>query len=457
MIAFLGWSDVNSGWSGVNSTNASTVSNNNGRLKTTATLTYGGNRQVINTQIGKAYTFTFKLDLATTPSVYVNARATNGSSIYTGTNLSQIFINSSGEHTLTFTATTTTTQLLFEKASGTGAAYFYIDDALVYETDITTYNYFVADVVTANDYSPFGAPLAGRSYTASNTDYRFGGSNGQEKDDEIFKGAYSAEYWEYDSRLGRRWNRDPKPNPSISDYACFSNNPICFIDIKGDTTSLFDKLGNSLGTINDNLKNETHFLNSKADYDKILANNKGKSNNDIANAARGASMAYYDANTESQMKKAFEKSPNNEFAFALVLANSVTKQLSFVKCNTCRIVNGGKGDGFIQGIDLDNFLPEIKSKSFSIFLTGHSHFKNLEKSNPQIPSSPYYNVYQGWGKTVHEVANARDYSMLLKSPHPLMLLSRKGITIYPGYEKGHIMETDEYGYAVPNVGVVKKW
>lgn len=58
-----------------------------------------------------------------------------------------------------------------------------------------------------------------------------------EKDDEIAGGgnSYTAEFWQYDSRLGRRWNLDPKPNPSISDYATFANNPIMYIDPFGDT------------------------------------------------------------------------------------------------------------------------------------------------------------------------------------------------------------------------------
>ena len=45
--------------------------------------------------------------------------------------------------------------------------------------------------------------------------YRYGFQN-QEKDDEI-KGegiSYTAEYWEYDSRLGRRWNLDPHTRQS---------------------------------------------------------------------------------------------------------------------------------------------------------------------------------------------------------------------------------------------------
>jgi len=72
------------------------------------------------------------------------------------------------------------------------------------------------------------------SYSNEEFSYEFG-MNGQLKDDEVFEGAYSAEYWMYDSRLGRRWNIDPRPNPSISVYACFANNPIWFSDVYGDS------------------------------------------------------------------------------------------------------------------------------------------------------------------------------------------------------------------------------
>jgi len=70
----------------------------------------------------------------------------------------------------------------------------------------------------------------------SGTDYRFG-FNGQEKDNEIYgEGkSYTAEFWQYDSRLGRRWNLDPKGEASISLYACFGDNPIMFSDILGNT------------------------------------------------------------------------------------------------------------------------------------------------------------------------------------------------------------------------------
>lgn len=82
----------------------------------------------------------------------------------------------------------------------------------------------------------FGSPLIGRTYQADTLVGNRFGMNTQEKDDEIYgKGnASSAEFWEYDSRLGRRWNLDPKPQINISDYACFNNNPILLTDALGD-------------------------------------------------------------------------------------------------------------------------------------------------------------------------------------------------------------------------------
>jgi hypothetical protein len=61
--------------------------------------------------------------------------------------------------------------------------------------------------------------------------------NGQEADNEVLgEGvSLSAKFWQYDSRLGRRWNVDPKPQIGISLYSCFNANPICIADVDGDT------------------------------------------------------------------------------------------------------------------------------------------------------------------------------------------------------------------------------
>ena len=72
--------------------------------------------------------------------------------------------------------------------------------------------------------------MPGRNFTSEK--YRYG-QNGQEKEHEIFNEAYSAEYWMYDSRLGRRWENDPIVKPHESPYAAFANNPIWFTDKVG--------------------------------------------------------------------------------------------------------------------------------------------------------------------------------------------------------------------------------
>jgi RHS repeat-associated protein len=94
-------------------------------------------------------------------------------------------------------------------------------------------NYYNADVVTANDYYPFGSQMPGRKYSQPNSSYRYG-FNGQMKSEEIGAGLTTAMYWEYDSRIGRRWNQDPVLKVWESPYMCFSGNPIYFSDIHGD-------------------------------------------------------------------------------------------------------------------------------------------------------------------------------------------------------------------------------
>jgi hypothetical protein len=59
--------------------------------------------------------------------------------------------------------------------------------------------------------------------------------NGQEKDDEVYGAGNlsSAQFWEYDTRLGKRWNTDPIVKPWESHYATFGNNPIYYSDPYG--------------------------------------------------------------------------------------------------------------------------------------------------------------------------------------------------------------------------------
>ena len=87
-------------------------------------------------------------------------------------------------------------------------------------------------------YCPFGMEMFGRKYHVGGGSYRYG-FNGQEKSTEIAEGLTTAEFWEYDSRTGRRWNVDLKPDASSSVYSTFGNNPILNMDPLGDTLKPF--------------------------------------------------------------------------------------------------------------------------------------------------------------------------------------------------------------------------
>ena len=103
-------------------------------------------------------------------------------------------------------------------------------------------DYYAADIVTAQDYYPFGMQMPGRwrniSYAGApnGKGYRYG-FNGKEKDDEV-KGSgnqYDYGFRIYDPRLGRFLSVDPltKEYPWYTPYQYAGNKPIAFIDRDG--------------------------------------------------------------------------------------------------------------------------------------------------------------------------------------------------------------------------------
>jgi RHS repeat-associated protein len=125
----------------------------------------------------------------------------------------------------------------------------------------------------STNYPPFGSLKTSRN--ANTSDYRFS-FNGQEGTDELsgVGNHTTATFWEYDTRLGRRWNLDPVDQISISNYAVFKNNPILFVDPDGDEPSTHtDEQGNIVAKYDDGVyvnKNET----SQYDIDQQRIENK---------------------------------------------------------------------------------------------------------------------------------------------------------------------------------------
>ncbi|MDZ4793614.1 MAG: RHS repeat-associated core domain-containing protein, partial [Bacteroidota bacterium] len=94
-------------------------------------------------------------------------------------------------------------------------------------------DYYNADVISAQDYAPFGSLLPGRQYGTKGR-YLF---NGKEQDPEV-KGSgaqYDYGFRIYDPRLGRFLSTDPlmKGYPMLTPYQFASNRPIDGIDLDG--------------------------------------------------------------------------------------------------------------------------------------------------------------------------------------------------------------------------------
>nr|WP_255724358.1 RHS repeat-associated core domain-containing protein [Terrimonas ginsenosidimutans] len=106
----------------------------------------------------------------------------------------------------------------------------------------SSYSYFFrAEVVSANDYYPFGMGMVGRNYSSGA--YRYG-FNGKENDNEVKTDANGNDIVEaqqdygmriYDTRLGKFLSVDPlsKKYPFYTPYQFASNSPILSVDIDG--------------------------------------------------------------------------------------------------------------------------------------------------------------------------------------------------------------------------------
>jgi RHS repeat-associated protein len=109
------------------------------------------------------------------------------------------------------------------------------DRKIAHSSNSSTIDYYTADVISAQDYYPFGMIMPGRTVVNGNV-YRYG-FGGHEKDDEV-KGLgnhISFNDYGYDPRIGRRFGVDPMSGkyPFQSNYSSFDNNPINIVDPTG--------------------------------------------------------------------------------------------------------------------------------------------------------------------------------------------------------------------------------
>ena len=181
----------------------------------------GGVRHTLNVTPGQPVTLYVTLGyLAATPVNIGVSETVGGGAV----NLTSMQVSATGQYSLTFTPTTANPWLdvTMLVSLPRPTTFLTVSDVGVYKTQYVTQDVVVQICNGAEDRYEFGF-------------------NGQMKTNEIagIGNHNTAMFWEYDTRLGRRWNLDPKPSVDLSQYATFGNNPVAFNDVLGDTAKIY--------------------------------------------------------------------------------------------------------------------------------------------------------------------------------------------------------------------------
>lgn len=236
--------------------------------------------------------------------------------------------------------------------------------------------------------------------TVDQEHYRFG-FNGQERDDDLSGtgNINTALFWEYDARLGRRWNMDPKGKDNKSYYSAYSGNPIIMIDPYGDDDDVFDSDGKYMSTIKSSTRN-IYINNGKKNI--ILSDVKFTSKNahGLANIAKyyapnagvdvGAlknstfSVASIDSdgmNTGGQLLTK-HNSLYNEGAVSMDIFGQIGDYGNFNSLN--KTISIGLQDG-----NLPSLLSNIDNLTSFLFHEGrHQHYQS--DPNSEYSKKPYW-------------------------------------------------------------------
>jgi len=214
-----------------------------------------------------------------------------------------------------------------------------------------------------------------RTYTAPSNDYKYG-FNGQEKDDEVSGegNSYTAEFWQYDPRLGRRFNVDPVVKLSFSVYSTFRDNPIIFIDPQGNT-DYYNTDGIWIGS------------NGVTDGDKKMVNSS-----DVVKAITKASKKGNVYVTEIPNASLTEL-PSKTVATAIVNTYSASllptpTDIEGGRHETATFINAdGKSSGILHGTDiLDE--NDVQNKYVVVHVEGPIVPKDFQSGQVSIHTHP---------------------------------------------------------------------
>jgi len=282
--------------------------------------------------------------------------------------------------------------------------------------------------------------MPGRNISLSN--YRFG-FNTQEKVDEISgKGNHNtALFWEYDTRLGTRWNRDSKPDLSQSLYACFASNPIWTNDPMGDTTYLYNEKATYIGVIYDKLtSNEIIFTSEMVANTALHLTNNGIRNADKAASALRSPLLNYARFTEKTAEDLSKNWKDRGESTGVLYVNPKTHELQVWKCSDCPSVQFPNGSAETNIQPIGKHLNEVR-KLGTIFGVWHSHpvdyFSGIDPTDGPLGDAP---DVTNFGSGISEM-NSGGLGIITgktqMAVYPLADLSKQGIERFRAKKSEH--------------------
>ncbi len=189
----------------------------------------------------------------------------------------------------------------------------------------------------------------------------------QEHDDEIAgKGNHtSAEFWEYDTRLGRRWNIDPVIKANYSSYLTFGNNPVIFIDPNG-RTDYYNTKGKKIGS--DGLENsEKRMALNRSTQKEIKRATKQGINISLNSNVYKDIIQIPNPSTLDKMEKMWSDTKNGKEQTMMVGKNASGQETQIVK-------EGSEGSA-PSGVAFE----EMREMGISPLYSVHTHPYNVTK------------------------------------------------------------------------------
>ncbi|HTA63731.1 MAG TPA: hypothetical protein VK835_14805, partial [Bacteroidia bacterium] len=371
-----------------------------GGIKIQPMAQFAGNHFTFAATIGTNYKVDFYLNLANTiagDTAVISYDANNGAGY------SYYYLNHTGHYSYTLQAPDTLFdfKILYYGIGNTPHDYMLFDSLQITEVGNTndTIVAYTADIRSVSDVSPFGAPLPGRTWSSNS--YRYG-MNGQEKDDEVYGvgNLNTAEFWEYDTRLGRRWNTDPVVKEWESPYATFANNPSLMVDPNGADAGT-KKVDNGDGTGQATINTTIYMVNGGVSATQF---------NNYVNGYTGRIQGVYNGQQFTENGVAYSLTVNVN----IVVAGSVAQAKQLMQ------QAGGKGTSNILTVGTQDPNPgmnplNLLQNDSKIYGSGNQGFANVNQ--PGADAHEFGHLI-GLGDRYDYFVNVKSYNDGILATHP---------------------------------------